>query len=113
MKELKSHTLNFDALQGWCGNFYTRRTQVSKTQVLFLILHFWETEKKKRIPIPTAKPNPPHEVTCKNQTHPTYSHLSGESVMDLPIGKVAILLGVGLSQISLFFSDSPFFLKKF
>ena len=29
--------------------------------------------------------------------------------MDLPIGKVAILLGAGLSMLSLFFSDSPFF----
>ena len=130
MKELKSHTLDFDALEGWCGNFYTRRTQVSKTRVLLLILHFWETEKKKEgeeeerrkeeeeDTLPTAKPNPPHEVTYKTQTHlqqshPTYSHLSGKSVMDLPIGKVAVLLGAGLSMLSLFFSDSPFFFFKF
>ena len=71
MKELKSHTLDFDALEGWCGNFYTRRTQISKTRVLLLILHFWETEKKKEgeeeerrkeeeeDTLPTAKPNPP------------------------------------------------------
>ena len=45
----------------------------------------------------------------KRRSIPTYSHLSGESVVALPIGKVAVLLGTVLSLLSLFFSDSPFF----
>ena len=43
------------------------------------------------------KPNPP-----------TYCHLSNELVMGLSIGKVAVLLGAGMSLVSLFFSDSHF-----
>ena len=49
----------------------------------------------------------------KRRSIPTYSHLSGESVVALPIGKVAVLLGTGLSLLSLFFSDSPFFFLFF
>ena len=83
MKELKSHTLDFDALEGWCGNFYTRRTQVPKTRVLLLILHFWETEKKKegeeeerrkkkkRIHYP--RQNQTHPMKSPTKPKPTYS----------------------------------------
>ena len=83
MKELKSHTLDFDALEGWCGNFYTRRTQISKTRVLLLILHFWETEKKKegeeeerrkkkkRIHYP--RQNQTHPMKSPTKPKPTYS----------------------------------------
>ena len=49
----------------------------------------------------------------KRRSIPTYSHLSGESVVALLIGKVAVLLGTGLSLLSLFFSDSPFFFSFF
>ena len=49
----------------------------------------------------------------KRRSIPTCSHLSGESMVALPIRKVAVLLGTGLSLLSLFFSDSPFFFSFF
>ena len=42
----KSHTLNFDALEGWSGKFYICRTRVSKTWVIFFILKISKTRKK-------------------------------------------------------------------
>ena len=48
MKKFRFHTLDFDTLKSWCGNFYILRTwSLRDTSPIFLVLHFWETKKKK------------------------------------------------------------------
>ena len=92
--KIKSHALDFDALKGWCVNFYTHRTQVSRTRFSFTDLRNKgeeqrkkneakrrrrrrkkEKKKRKKKKRPMAKLNPLREVTCKTKSAPLFSSL--------------------------------------
>ena len=48
MNEIESHALDFDALEGRCGNFYTRKTRVSCTQFSLTDLRNKEEEQSRK-----------------------------------------------------------------
>ena len=72
--EIKSHALEFDALKGWCGNFYTCRTWVSCTRFSLTDLRNEEEEqsrkkeKKKR----EGKEEEEEEEETHGKTKPTH-----------------------------------------
>ena len=76
--EIKSHALEFDALKGWCGNFYTRRTRVSCTRFSLTDLRNEEEEEQSRKKEKKKKEGKEEETHGKTKPTP-WSHLQNQT----------------------------------
>ena len=84
--EIESHALDFDALEGWCGNFYTHKTRVSRTWFSFIHLRMnkknkeEERNRKKEKKKKEGKEEEEEEEETHGKTIPTpWSHLQNQT----------------------------------